>query len=118
VGVTLERPALHVALVTVDGALDHHAVGELETALGEAVGGGALGLVVDLSGASPVDDGAPGLLVRAVRVVRPEGGAVAVVTSDEALLGVLATMGLDRVLRLERDREAALALIGQAVELR
>jgi anti-anti-sigma factor len=118
VGVTLERPAPRVALLTVDGALDHHTVEELEAALGEAVGGGAVGLVVDLSEASPVDDGAPGLLVRAVRVVRPEGGAVAVVTADEALLGVFATMGLDRVLRVERDREAALSLIGQAVELR
>jgi anti-anti-sigma factor len=118
VGVTLERPAPRTALLVVEGALDHHAVEELETALGQAVGEGAVGLVIDLSGALPVDDGAPGLLVRAVRVVRPEGGTVALVTADEALRGALSTMGLDRILRLESDREAALTAVGRPVELR
>ena len=116
--VTLERPEPRTALLVVDGALDHHAVEELEAALGQAVGEGAVGLVIDLTGALPVDDGAPGLLVRAVRVVRPEGGAVAVVTADEALRGVLSTMGLDRILRIEGDRNTALAAIGRTVELR
>jgi anti-anti-sigma factor len=117
-GVTLERPGPRTALLVVDGPLDHHAVEELEAALAEAVGEGALGLVVDLASALPVDDGAPGLLVRAVRVVRPEGGAVAVVTTDEALRGALSVMGLDRLLHLGSDRAEALAAVSRTAELR
>ena len=96
------------ALVVVDGALDYHATEELA----ELSEGGASRIAIDLERASPVDDATIGVLFRALRAARDAGGALAVGAPEPRLRDALATMGVDRVLRVTTSRVEALAALG------
>jgi anti-anti-sigma factor len=100
------------ALVVVDGALDYHATEELADLLAELAESGASRILIDLERASPVDDATIGVLFRALRAARDAGGALAVAAPEPRLRDALATMGVDRVLRVATSRVEALAALG------
>jgi anti-sigma B factor antagonist len=100
------------ALVVVDGALDYHATEELGELLGQLSDDGAARIAIDLERAAPVDDAAIGILFRALRAARDAGGALAVGAPEPRLRDALATMGVDRVLRVADSRADALGALG------
>jgi anti-sigma B factor antagonist len=100
------------ALVVVDGALDYHATEELGDLLAELSESGASRIAIDLERASPVDDAAIGVLFRALRAARDAGGALAIGAPELRLRDALATMGVDRVLRVADTRADALEALG------
>jgi anti-anti-sigma factor len=100
------------ALVVVDGPLDYHATEELAELLGGLLEDGAVRIAIDLVRATPIDDAAIGVLFRGLLGARDAGGSLAIGTPEERLRDALATMGVDRVLRVTESREGALAALG------
>jgi anti-sigma B factor antagonist len=99
----------HVAVVTVFGQADLHTAPELRSAISEAVDGGAVALVVDLSEATFIDSMTLGVLLGALKQLRPSGGSVSVVCSDPHIRRIFEITLLDRVFALHETRAAALA---------
>ena len=85
---------------------------ETAALLAELSDDGASRIAIDLERASPVDDATIGVLFRALRAARDAGGALAVAAPEPRLRDALATMGVDRVLRVAASRVEALAALG------
>jgi anti-sigma B factor antagonist len=98
----------HVAVVTVFGQADLHTAPELRSAISEAIDGGAGAIVIDLSEATFIDSMTLGVLLGALKQLRPSGGSVSVVCSDPHIRRIFEITLLDRVFALHETREAAL----------
>jgi anti-sigma B factor antagonist len=98
----------HVAIVTVFGQADLHTAPELRSAIGEAIEGGAGALVIDLSEATFIDSMTLGVLLGALKQLRPSGGSVSIVCSDPHIRRIFEITLLDRVFALHETRDAAL----------
>ena len=73
----------------------------------DAVDRGAVSLVVDLSEATFIDSMTLGVLLGAVKRLRPVGGTVSVVCTDPHIRRIFEITLLDRVFTLHSDRAAA-----------
>jgi anti-sigma B factor antagonist len=100
------------ALIVVDGALDYHATVELEELLTALADDGVSRIAIDLERAGQIDDAAIGVVFRALRAARDAGGALALGAPETRLRDALATMGVDRVLRVADTRAEALQALG------
>jgi len=98
----------HVAVVTVFGQADLHTAPELRSAIAEAIDGGAGAIVIDLSEATFIDSMTLGVLLGALKQLRPSGGSVSVVCSDPHIRRIFEITLLDRVFALHETREEAL----------
>jgi anti-sigma B factor antagonist len=99
-----------VVVIAVHGQADLHTAPELRNAITAALDGGAAGLVVDLSEATFIDSMTLGVLLGAVKRLRPSGGKVAIVCSDPHIRRIFEITLLDRVFSLHTDLEAARAV--------
>jgi anti-sigma B factor antagonist len=100
-------------VVSVTGELDLHSAGQLERELDAVLGRGARRVVVDLVGLTFIDSVALGLLTRAAKQLRTNGGECVVVSDDPRIVRVFEITGLDRIFRLERTlAEAVEQLVG------
>ena len=97
-----------VAVVTVFGQADLHTAPELRGAISEAIDGGASALVIDLSEATFIDSMTLGVLLSALKQLRPAGGGVSVVCSDPHIRRIFEITLLDRVFALYETRDEAL----------
>jgi anti-sigma B factor antagonist len=97
-------------VIAVHGQADLHTAPELRNAITAALDGGATGLVVDLSEATFIDSMTLGVLLGAVKRLRPSGGKVAIVCSDPHIRRIFEITLLDRVFSLHTDLEAARAV--------
>jgi anti-sigma B factor antagonist len=98
----------HVTVLAVHGQADLHTAPELRSAIEAAIDGGASSLVVDLSEATFIDSMTLGVLLGAVKRLRPSAGSVSIVSADPHIRRVFEITLLDRVFTLHQDREAAL----------
>ena len=96
-----------VAVIAVHGQADLHTAPELRRAITSALDDGAQGLVVDLSEATFIDSMTLGVLLSAVKRLRPAGGKVGIVCADPHIRRVFAITLLDRVFSLHTDRDGA-----------
>lgn len=96
-----------VSVVEVHGQADLHTASELRTAMTDAIDRGAVSLVVDLSEATFIDSMTLGVLLGAVKRLRPVGGTVSVVCTDPHIRRVFEITLLDRVFTLHSNRAAA-----------
>jgi anti-sigma B factor antagonist len=96
-----------LVVLGVRGQADLHTASELRSAITEAIDGGAVYLVVDLSGATFIDSMTLGVLLGAVKRLRPAGGAVSVVCTDPHIRRIFEITLLDRIFTLYPDRQAA-----------
>jgi len=99
-----------VVVIAVHGQADLHTAPELRNAITAALDGGATGLVVDLSEATFIDSMTLGVLLGAVKRLRPSGGKVAIFCSDPHIRRIFEITLLDRVFSLHTDLEAARAV--------
>ena len=97
-------------IVAVHGQADLHTAPELRAAITEALDAGAKGLVVDLSEATFIDSMTLGVLLGAVKRLRPSGGKVTIVCVDPHIRRIFEITLLDRVFSLHTDRAEALAV--------
>ncbi|HEX2302259.1 MAG TPA: STAS domain-containing protein [Gaiella sp.] len=98
-----------IVVIAVHGQADLHTAPELRAAIGAALDGGATGLVVDLSEATFVDSTTLGVLLGAVKRLRPSGGTVSIVCVDPHVRRIFEITLLDRVFSLHADRDGARA---------
>ena len=96
-----------VVVIAVHGQADLHTAPELRNAINAALDGGAAGLVVDLSEATFIDSMTLGVLLGAVKRLRPSGGKVSIVCVDPHIRRIFEITLLDRVFSLHTDLDAA-----------
>jgi anti-sigma B factor antagonist len=97
-----------VGLVTVVGELDLASAPDLKWALSDALGSGAVQLVVDLSEVTFIDSTALGVLVGARRHLRP-GARMAIAGMAPTVLNIFELTGLDSTFEMFATVEEALA---------
>ena len=98
-----------VVVIAVHGQADLHTAPELRNAINTALDGGATGLVVDLSEATFIDSMTLGVLLGAVKRLRPSGGKVSIVCVDPHIRRIFEITLLDRVFSIHTDLDAARA---------
>ena len=86
--------------VVVLGEADIYTAPELKEALAAAIETGATSILVDLSGATFIDSTTLGVLMGAVRRLRPGGGEVAIACADPNICRIFEITLLDRVFRI------------------
>ena len=98
-----------IPIIAVHGQADLHTAPQLRAAITTVLERGAAGLVIDLSEASFIDSMTLGVLLGAVKRLRPSGGRVSVVCTDSHIRRIFEITLLDRVFSIHADRGAALA---------
>jgi anti-sigma B factor antagonist len=98
-----------VAVVAVRGDADLHTAPHLRRAITVALERGASALVIDLTDATLVDSMTLGVLLGAVKRLRPSGGKVTVVCPSPDVRRIFEITLLDRLFSLHSDREDAVA---------
>jgi anti-sigma B factor antagonist len=99
-------PDRHV--VAVRGEIDLFTAPELKQVLTEAIEQGKRRVVVDLSETSFLDSTALGVLIGAVKRLRSNGGALAIVNVDRNIAKTFEITGLDQIFTLLGSRDEAL----------
>jgi anti-sigma B factor antagonist len=98
-------------LLAVYGDVDLHGAPELRDCLGEAIDEGVAHIVVDLSKATFMDSMALGVLLGALKRIRPQGGELRIVLPQgSALRRTFELTLLDQVFTLDTTRREALAV--------
>ena len=96
------------ALVELSGQIDLHTAPQLKEHLLSAIDDGAVDVVVDLSQTTFIDSMTLGILLGAVKRLRPRGGQLRIVTADPSIRKIFEITLLDRVFSLYETRDAAL----------
>ncbi len=99
-------------VIALHGQADLHTAPELRSRIGSAIDGGVTSVVVDLSEATFIDSMTLGVLLGAVKRLRPSNGRVLVVCSDPHIRRVFEITLLDRVFSLFETREVAVESAG------
>jgi anti-sigma B factor antagonist len=86
--------------VSVAGEVDLATAPELKEALGEVVSSGASGVLVDLSKATFIDSTTLGVLMGAVKRLRPAGGELVIACHDPNIRKIFEITLLDRVFKI------------------
>jgi anti-sigma B factor antagonist len=94
-------------IIAVRGQADLHTAPQLREAMTNAIDGGATSLIVDLSDATFVDSMTLGVLLGAVKRLRPHGGKVAVVCVSPHIRRIFEITLLDRVFALHETLDDA-----------
>jgi anti-sigma B factor antagonist len=107
----MRRTALsdHTALVELSGQIDLHTAPQLTAHLLSAIDDGAVNVVVDLTETTFIDSMTLGILLGAVKRLRPRGGQLQVVSADPSIRKIFEITLLDRVFALCETRDEALA---------
>ncbi len=101
-----------IPVLAVHGQADLHTAPALRDALTEAIDDGAPGVIVDLSDATFVDSMTLGVLLGAVKRLRPSGGQLAIVCRSPHIRRVFEITLLDHVFALHETLDSALAAAG------
>jgi anti-sigma B factor antagonist len=101
--------ATHV--IELGGEVDLYTAPEFKERMVELIETGKKRIVVDLSKATFIDSTTLGVLVGGVKRLRPAGGSLALVCTDENITKIFEITGLDRVFPIHESREDALAAL-------
>ena len=110
-GFAVEAEAISpmTSLVVLHGQADLHTAPELRDKVAAAIDEGAQNLVIDLTDATFIDSMTLGVLLGAVKRLRPTGGQMRIVVSSSSICRIFEITLLDRVFTLCETRDAALA---------
>lgn len=95
-------------VIALGGEIDLYTAPEFKERLVELIEAGKKHIVVDLSDATFIDSTTLGVLVGGVKRLRPAGGSLALVCTDENITKIFEITGLDRVFPIHPTRDAAL----------
>jgi anti-sigma B factor antagonist len=114
ISTTHEQPAVEairhsadVAVLVIHGQADLHSAPELREQLHRVIDDGAFHVVADLTDATFVDSMTLGVLLGAVKRLRPHGGKVAVVCVSPHIRRIFEITLLDRVFALHETLDDA-----------
>lgn len=103
-------------LIELGGEIDLYTAPEFKERMVELIEAGKTHIVVDLSQATFIDSTTLGVLVGGVKRLRPSGGALALVCTDQNITKIFEITGLDRVFAIHPSREAALGSLSASAE--
>ena len=98
-----------VARVAVMGEVDLSTAPELKQALAEVIDNGAHAVLVDLSEATFIDSTTLGVLMGAVKRLRPAGGELAIVCRDPNIRRIFEITLLDRIFNIFDSADEGIA---------
>ena len=98
-----------VATVAVAGEVDLYTAPALKQAIGDAIDQGARNVLVDLSRTTFIDSTTLGVLMGAVKRLRPAGGELAIACSDPNVRKIFAITLLDRIFAIFDSPDDAVA---------
>lgn len=98
-----------VSVVSVSGEADLASAPELRAALTAAIDGGARRLLVDLSATTFIDSTTLGVLLGAVKRLRPDGGELVVCCTDPNVRRVFEITLLDKIFAIADSVETGLS---------
>lgn len=96
-------------VVQVGGEVDVFTAPQLREQFAELTRAGHHHLIVDLEGVTFLDSTGLGVLIGALKRVRPHGGSVQVVTTHERIIKVFRITGLTRIFPVHASAEEAIA---------
>ena len=105
---TEDRPASGAHVIAVAGEVDIFTAPELKRAIAGAIDGGARELVVDLTETRFLDSTALGVLIGAVKRLRPVEGRLVIVNTEQSTAKTFEITGLDQIFTIVETREDAL----------
>ena len=100
-------------VIELGGEVDLYTAPEFKERLVQIIEDGKKQLVVDLSKATFIDSTTLGVLVGGVKRLRPAGGSLALVCTDENITKIFEITGLDRVFPIHASRDEALADVAE-----
>jgi anti-sigma B factor antagonist len=103
-------------VIELGGEIDLYTAPEFKERMVELIEGGKKHIVVDLSEATFIDSTTLGVLVGGVKRLRPTGGALALVCTDQNITKIFEITGLDRVFPIHATRDEALAALASPSE--
>lgn len=103
------RTEAGVPVLGVAGEVDVFTAPEFKDAINEAIESGLVDLVIDLSQVSYMDSSGFGILLSATKRVRPKGGSINLVGSNEAIERMMKITRLDTVFNLYKTVDEAAA---------
>lgn len=103
-------------VIELGGEIDLYTAPEFKERMVELIDAGKKHIVVDLSTATFIDSTTLGVLVGGVKRLRPSGGALALVCSDQNITKIFEITGLDRVFAIHPTRDEALAAVRPAAQ--
>jgi anti-sigma B factor antagonist len=95
-------------VIELGGEIDLYTAPEFKERMVELIDGGKTHVVVDLSKATFIDSTTLGVLVGGVKRLRPQGGSLALVCTDQNISKIFEITGLDRVFAIHETRDEAL----------
>ena len=101
-------------VIELGGEVDLYTAPEFKERMVELIESGKKQIVVDLSQATFIDSTTLGVLVGGVKRLRPAGGSLALVCTDQNITKIFEITGLDRVFPIHQSRGDALAAVGAA----
>jgi anti-sigma B factor antagonist len=101
-------------VIELGGEIDLYTAPEFKERMIQLIDGGKKRIVVDLSSATFIDSTTLGVLVGGVKRLRPAGGALALVCTDQNITKIFEITGLDRVFSILPTREEALQALDSA----
>jgi anti-sigma B factor antagonist len=99
-------------VIELGGEVDLYTAPDLKERLLGVIQDGKKRIIVDLSQTTFIDSTTLGVLIGAVRRLRPTGGSLALVCTDENIRKIFEITGLDRVFPIATTREEALERLG------
>ncbi len=96
-------------VVAVAGEVDIFTAPELKRAIGAAIDGGATDIVVDLTETRFLDSTALGVLIGAVKRLRPLDGRMVIVNTEPSTSKTFEITGLDQIFTIVATRDDALS---------
>ena len=101
-------------VIELGGEVDLYTAPEFKERMVELIESGKKQIVVDLSKATFINSTTLGVLVGGVKRLRPTGGSLALVCTDQNISKICEITGLDRVFPIDKSRDEALANVGTA----
>jgi len=98
-------------VIELGGEIDLYTAPEFKERMVELIEAGKKRIVVDLSTATFIDSTTLGVLVGGVKRLRPAGGSLALVCTDQNITKIFEITGLDRVFPIHATRDEALAAV-------
>ena len=98
-------------VIQLGGEIDLYTAPEFKERMVELIEDGKKRILVDLSDATFIDSTTLGVLVGGVKRLRPSGGALALVCTDQNITKIFEITGLDRVFPIHATRDEALAAL-------
>ncbi len=109
--VTTEQLDGDAHVISLSGEVDLYTAPEFKQKLLDVIAQGARSVVVDFSDTTFIDSTTLGVLVGGVKRLRPAGGSLALVCTDDNITKIFEITGLDRVFPIHSSREEALAAV-------